>query len=122
MNKHVAGKFALSPSNLHRILTGWRYAGGHESAKIRSEDMGEKYVKVTAVPAEAGKGKGKGKSSSESAKTGTSKGGAKPGGAKVMVTKVAPKIVPLPFLTDPPAGGTRGAKRRKKDGDSKDKD
>ena len=61
-------------------------------AKIRSEDMGEKYMKVTAVPAEAGKGKGKGKSSSEGAKTGTSKGGvkssgAKPSGAKVMVTK-----------------------------------
>ena len=49
MNKHVAGKFALSPSNLHRILTGRRYAGGHESTKIRSEDMGEKYVKVTVV-------------------------------------------------------------------------
>ena len=61
MNKHVAGKIALSPSNLHRILTGRRYVGGHEMAKIRSEDMGEKYVKVTVVPAEAGKGKGKGK-------------------------------------------------------------
>ena len=83
--------------------------------------MGEKYVKVTAVAAEAGKGKGKGKSSSEDTKTRTSKGGVKPSGAKVTVTKVAPKIVPLPFLTEPPAGGTRGAKKRKKDGDSKDK-
>ena len=36
--------------------------------------------------------------------------------------KVPPKIVPLPFLTEPPAGGTRGVKRRKKDGDSKDKE
>ena len=86
--------------------------------------MGEKYVKVTAVVAEAGKGKGKGKgkSNSEDTKMGTSKGGAKPSGAKVTVTKVAPKIVPLPFLTEPPARGTRGAKRRKKDGDPKDKE
>ena len=81
-------------------------------------------MKVTAVLAEAGKGKGKGKgkSSSEGAKTGTSKGGVKPSGVKVMVTKVPPKLVPLPFLTEPPAGGTRGAKRRKKDGDSKEKE
>ena len=62
-NKHVAEKFALSPSNLHRILTGRRYVGGHETAKTRREDMGEKYVKVAVVLAEAGKGKGKGKSS-----------------------------------------------------------
>ena len=81
--------------------------------------MGEKYVKVAAIPAEAGKGKGKGKgkSSSEGAKMGTSKGG-----TKVTVTKVPLKIVSLPFLTEPPAGGTRGAKRRKKDGNPKDKE
>ena len=58
-NKHVAGKFALSPSNLHRILTGRRYAGGHETAKTRGEDMGEKYMKVAVIPKEASKGKGK---------------------------------------------------------------
>ena len=91
-------------------------------AKTRSEDMGEKYVKVAVVPAEAGKGKGKGKSSSEGAKMGTSKGGVKASGTKVTVTKVPPKIVSLPFLTEPPAGGTRGAKRRRKDGDPKDKE
>ena len=51
-NKHVAEKFALSPSNLHRILTGQQYAGGHETAKTRSEDMGEKYVKVAVIPNE----------------------------------------------------------------------
>ena len=80
-------------------------------------------MKVTAIAVEAGKGKGKGKgkSSSKDTKTHASKGGVKPSGAKVTVTKVAPKIVPLPFLTEPPAGGTRGAKKRKKDGDSKDK-
>ena len=98
--------------------------GGHETAKIRSEDMGEKYVKVTAVLAEAGKGKGKGKgkSSSEGSKMGTFKGAAKSSGAKVMVTKVPLKLVPLPFLTEPPAGGTRGAKRKKKDGYWKEKE
>ena len=86
--------------------------------------MGEKYMKVTVVLAEAGKGKGKGKgkSSSEGVKMGTSKGGVKPSGMRVTVTKVPPKIVPLPSLTEPSAGGTRGVKKRKKDGDPKDKE
>ena len=118
-NKHVAEKFVLSPSNLHHILTGQRYAGGHETAKIRSEDMGEKYVKVSAVSKEVskGKGKGKGKSSSEGTKKDTSKGG-----MKVTVMKIPPKIVPLPFLAEPPADGMRGAKKRKKDGNLGDKE
>ena len=116
-NKHVAGKFALSPSNLHHILTGRQYAGGHETAKIRSEDMGEKYVKVVVVPKEVSKGKGKRKSSSEGAKKDTSKGG-----AKVTVTKIQPKIVPLLFLTETPMEGTRGAKKKKKHGDLGDKE
>ena len=64
-----------------------------------------------------GKGKGKGKSSSEGAKKDTSKGG-----TKVTVTKIQPKIVPLPFLTETPAEGTRGAKKRRKDGDPGDKE
>ena len=71
--------------------------------------MWEKYVKVSAVSKEVSKGKGKGKSSSESTKRDTSKGR-----MKVTVTKIPPKIVPLPFLAEPPAEGTRGAKKRKK--------
>ena len=116
-NKHVAEKFVLSPSNLHRILTGQRYAGGHEAAKTRSEDLGERYTKVTAIPKETskGKGKGKGKSSSGGEKKDTE-------GTKVTVTKVRPQIVPLPFLSETPAEGTRGVKKQKKDGEPGDKE
>ena len=46
-NKFVAGKFKLSPSNLHQILTGRKYAGGHEMVKVKSDEHGEKYVKVS---------------------------------------------------------------------------
>ena len=47
-NKHDAKKFNLSPSNIHRIIIGRRYAGGHKSTKMsRPEEHGEKYVKVT---------------------------------------------------------------------------
>ena len=105
-NKHVAEKFVLSPSNLHRILIRRRYVGGHETAKTRSEDLGERYTKVAAIPKETskGKGKGKGKLSSGSAKKDT-------GETKVTVTKVRPQIVPLPFPSETPAESTRGAKK-----------
>ena len=93
--------------------------GGHETARTRSEDMGEKYVTVAVIQKETskGKGKGEGKSSSDGAKMDTAKSG-----TKVTVTKIQPKIVPLPFLTETPAEGTRGAKKRKKEGDPKDKE
>ena len=91
--------------------------GGHETARIRGEDMGEKYMKVSAVSKEVSKGKGKGKYSSESTKRDTSKGR-----TKVKVMNIPSKIVPLPFLAEPPAEGTRGAKKRKKDGDPGDKE
>ena len=52
-----------------------------------------------------------------SAKTDTAKGG-----TKVTVMKVQPQIVPLPFLSETPAEGTRGAKKRKKDGELGDKE
>ena len=74
-NKFVAEKFSLSSSNLHRIITGRRYAGGHEGAKAAPDDHGEKYVKIAKTQSEVsgsgktvgkGKGKGKGKSSHSS--------------------------------------------------------
>ena len=46
-NKFVAEKFKLSPSNLHRILTGRKYAGGHKTVKVKSDKHGQKYVKVS---------------------------------------------------------------------------
>ena len=60
-NKFVSDKFNLSSSNLHRIITGRCYAGGHETAKVAPEDHGEKFVKVVKAQSETSKGKGKGK-------------------------------------------------------------
>ena len=48
-SKFVVGRFRLSPSNLHQILTGRKYAGGHETAKGKCDEHGEKYVKVSSI-------------------------------------------------------------------------
>ena len=114
-NKLVAAKFKLSPSNLHRIITGRRYSGG--STKVTPEEHGERFVKV-AKTTEMAKGKGRGKSSVAASE---SKGSDKKAGTKVTVAKVTPKLIDLPFLEDTPAEGTRGAKKRKKDDDPKGK-
>ena len=114
-NKFVAAKFNLSPSNLHRIITGRRYSGG--STKVTPEEHGERFVKVTKA-AETAKGKGRGKSS---VAAGEAKGSDKKKSEKVTVAKVTPKLIDLPFLEDTPAEGTQGAKKRKKDDDPKGK-
>ena len=114
-NKLVATKFKLSPSNLHRIITGRRYSGG--STKLTPEEHGERFVKV-AKATETAKGKGRGKSSVAAS---VAKGSGKKAGTKVTVAKVTPKLIDLPFLEDTPAEGTRGAKKRKKDDDPKGK-
>ena len=119
MNKFVSDKFNLSSSNLHRIITGRCYAGGHETAKTMPEDHGEKFVKVAKVQSETCKGKGNGRGKTSSATASAAKGSAKPSESKVTVTKVPPKLVTLLFLEEPPAEGTHGAKRRKKDDGSK---
>ena len=50
MNKHVAQKFKLVPSNLHKIIMGRKYARGHEVARTsRAEEHGEKYVMVAKI-------------------------------------------------------------------------
>ena len=115
-NKFVADKFKLSPSNLHRIITGRRYAGG--TTKTAPEDHVERFVKVAKAQVETCKGKGKGKAKS-SATTSVAKGSAKMSELKVMVAKIIPRLINLPFLEDTPAEGTHGAKRPKKDNDSK---
>ena len=86
---------------------------------MKTENHGEKVVKVMATQPESKKGNGKGKSSSASAVASAAKGSDKPTGSKVTVTKVTPKIIPLPFLSEQPAEGTRGTKKRKKDDGSK---
>ena len=45
-NKFVAKKFNVSLSTLHRITSGRRYAGGHESTKAQVGEHGEVTVKV----------------------------------------------------------------------------
>ena len=45
-NKLVAKKFNVSISTLHRITSGRRYAGGHETTKAQMGEHGEMTVKV----------------------------------------------------------------------------
>ena len=45
-NKLVAKKFDISLSTLHRITSGQRYAGGHETTKAQMGEHGEVTVKV----------------------------------------------------------------------------
>ena len=118
-NKFVSDKFNLSSSNLHRIITGRCYAGGHETTKVAPEDHGEKFMKVVKAHSETSKGKGKGKGKSSSATASAAKGSAKPSDPKVTVTKVTPKLIALPFLEDTPTEGNHRAKKRKKDDSSK---
>ena len=45
-NKFVAKKFNVSLSTLHRITSGRRYAGGHETTRAQVGEHGEVTVKV----------------------------------------------------------------------------
>ena len=99
-NKLVSDKFNLSSSNLHRIITGRRYAGVHKTAKAMPEDHGEKFLKVAKAQVETCKGKGKDKGKTSSAAASAAKGSAKPSEPKVTVAKVPPKLIHLPFLKD----------------------
>ena len=117
-NKGVATKFKLSASNLHKLVSGKKYAGGskREGKKASSlkelEERSELMVKVTRkkmVSSAAGGSKSRGRM------------GKVKSTEKVKVTKVQPKIIPLPFLDDEtPASGTRGS-RKKQQGDDTQK-
>ena len=117
-NKGVATKFKLSPSNLHKLVSGKKYTGGSkgEGKKVSSlkelEERSESMVKVI-------------RKKMVSSAAGSSKSGGRAGKAKstekVKVTKAQPKIIPLPFLDDEtPASGTRGS-RKKQTGDDTQK-
>ena len=101
-NKAVADLFKVSKSNLHQITSGRKYAGGSVTTgkKLKSvqelEEHREQMVKIAKV-----KPKPKSKK-------------------KVVVTKVTPKIIPLPFLEEPTEDPRRS--RRKRDKDKKDDD
>ena len=116
-NKGVAELFGVSPSNLHKLVSGKRYRGGSQGVGKKAstlkelEEHGESMVMVCK----------KTKKTTTSTK-GTSKSGGKGGKPKstrkVTVTKMTPQLVPLPFLDDEvPAAGTRGARKRKKGDD-----
>ena len=117
-NKGVAGLFKVSPSNLHKLVSGKKYHGGshwdsHKASSFKElEEHGEPMVQVI---------KKKTVKLTTSA-SGTSKSGGKVGKAKmsgkVTVMKTTPKIIPLPFLdNEMPASGTREAHKKKKEGD-----
>ena len=103
-NQAVSHKFKVSRSNMHRITSGRKYAGGSITTgrKLKSvqelEEHGESMVKIAKV-----KPKPK---------------------AKKMITvmKVPPKLIPLLFLPDDTPGEVPRRSRRKKNSDKKDDD
>ena len=118
-HKGMATMFKFSPSNLHKIVSGKKYAGGSkgEGRKASSlkelEDKSEPMVQVI-------------KKKTVSSATGSSKSRGRAGKAKssdkVKISKVTPKIIPLPFLDDEtPASGMRGSRRKQKGEDNKQK-
>ena len=111
-NKGVATMFKLSPSNLHKLVSRKKYAGGSkgEGKKASSlkelEERSEAMVQVIrkkTVSSAAGSSKSRGKA------------GKAKSSEKVKVTKAPPKLIPLPFLNDEtPASGTRGSRKKQK--------
>ena len=112
-NKGVVALFKVSPSNLHKLVSGKKYHGGsHGDSKKASslkelEDHGEPMVQVIK----------KKMVKTMTSGSGTSKSGGKgrkpKSSGKVMVTKTTLRIIPLPFLEDEtPAAGTRGARKK----------
>ena len=117
-NKGIAELFKLSPSNLHKLVSGKKYHGRSygEGRKARSveelEDHGEKMVVVST---KKGSKVSTSKESSASVAVGSTKGSAMK--SKVMVTKtvITPHLVPLEFFKETPVLGTRGARKKKKE-------
>ena len=118
-NKGVAAMFKLTPSNLHKLVSGKKYAGGSkgEGRKASSlkelEDRSKTMVKVSRKKTVSGA-------------TGSSKSGGKASKVKssdkVKVTKAQPKIIPLPFFDEEtPASGTRGSRKKQKGDDTEEK-
>ena len=96
--------FKVSKSNLHRITSGRKYAGGsiRTGQKLKSIQELEEHREQRVIIAKV-----KLKSKPISQK-------------KVTVMKTMPKIIPLPFLEE--STGEPRRSRRKKDKDKKDDD
>ena len=116
-NKGVAGLFGVSPSNLHKLVSGKRYLGGSQGVSKKAgtlkelEEHGESMVKVCKKTTKT-------TASIKGVLKSGGKGGKPKSTRKVTVTKTTPKLVPLPFLDDEtPAAGTRGARKKRKGDD-----
>ena len=118
-NKGVATMFKLSRSNLHKLVSRKKYAGGSKgegkqaSSLKELEERSELMVQVI-------------KKKMVSSVAGSSKSGGRAGKVKsiekVKVSKAQPKLIPLPFLDDEtPASGTRGSRKKQKWDDTQKK-
>ena len=115
-NKGVAEMFKLSPSNLHKLVSGKKYQGGSTGAARKASSLKDleqhREPMVQCIRKKMTKASG---GSSTSMKSGSRAGKAK-STSKVTVTKTTPHIMTLPFLDDKtPAAGTR---KKKKEEDS----
>ena len=118
-NKGVATMFKLSPSNLHKLVSWKKYAGGSKGKGKKASSLKEfeersepmvQVIKKKTVSSVAGSSKSRGRA------------GKVKSSDKVKITKVPPKLIPLPFLDDKtPASGTRGSRKRQKGDDTKQK-
>ena len=116
VTKGVATKFKLSPSNLHKLVSGKKYAGG-------SKGEGKKASSLKELEQRSGLMVKIIRKKTVSSAAGGSKSGGRVGKAKstekVKVTKAQPKIISLPFLDDEtPASGTRGSHKKQKGDDT----
>ena len=103
-NKGVASLFQVSPSNLHKLVSGKKYVGGSQGVGKKAstlkelEEHGEPMVTCTQRKAIK---TGSSASTSTTATMTTSKSGGRAGksksSSKVTVTKTTPRIIPLPF-------------------------
>ena len=121
-NKGVTALFKLTPSNLHKLVSGKKYHGGsheesHKASLLKElEEHGELMVQVIK------KKTLKMTKKSTNAATGSSKIGGRAGkpksSTKVTVMKTTLKIIPLLFLDDEtPESSMRGAHKKKQEED-----
>ena len=110
-NKGVAEMFKLSPSNLHKLLSGKKYQGGSTGAARKASSLNTEHGEpmVQCIRKKTTKRGGE-----SSTKSGGRAGKAK-SSSKVTVTKTKLHLIPLPFLDDKTrAAGTRGLVKRRR--------
>ena len=118
-NKGMATMFKLSPSNLHKLVSGKKYSGGSKGKGKKASSLKEleersepmvQVIKKKTISSAAGSSKSEGRA------------GRAKSSDKVKITKVQPKLIPLPFLDDKTlASRTRGSCKKQKGDDTKQK-